>query len=98
MVLVEEGPWVDVAANLQRLQKRLYTCVDAVIEGMLAERYPDSRGVVVVIRLDGYSLPMPDTREFFDRFSSAVLELPDYKAALGNSPHVSGIQFVAHFE
>lgn len=98
MVLVEEGPWDDVAANLQRLQERFYTCIDAVIDGVLAERYPDSTGATVLIRLDGYRLPMPDTREFFDRFSSTVLELPDYKAALGNSPYVSGIQFVAHFE
>jgi hypothetical protein len=97
MVLVEEGPWDDVAANLQRLQGRLYACVDAVIDGMLAQRYPDSTGATVLIRLDGYGLPMPDTRDFFERFSSAVLELPDYKAALGESPHVSGIQFVAHF-
>lgn len=98
MVLVEEGPWDDVAANLRRLQDRLYSCVDAVIDGRLAERYPDSMGSIVLIRLEGYSLSRPDTREFFDRFSSAVLELPEYKAALDNSPHVSGIQFAAHFE
>lgn len=98
MVLVEEGPWDDVAANLRRLQDRLYTCVDAAIEGKLAERYPDSAGAKVLIRLEGYRLPMPEAGEFFARFSSAVLELPDYKAALGRSPHVSGLQFVAHFE
>lgn len=98
MVLVEEGPWDDVRSSLRRLQDRLYTCIDAAIEGKLAERYPDSAGANVLIRLDGYNLPMPDAREFFDRFSSAVLELPDYKAALDSSPYVSGIQFVACFE
>ena len=98
MVLVEEGPWDDVAGNLRRVQDRLYTCVDAAIEGKLAELYPDSTGATVLIRLDGYNLPMPDMQEFFDTFSSSVLELPDYKASLVSSPYVSGIQFVAHFE
>ena|SRR5690606_16140467 len=98
MVLVEEGPWDDVTANLRRVQDRLYTCVDAAIEGKLVELYPDSAGAAILIRLDGYNLPMPDTQEFFDRFSSAVLELPEYKEAVTNSPHISGIRFVAHFE
>lgn len=98
MVLVEEGPWDDVSTNLRRLQDRLYSCIDAAIDGKLAELYPESVGASVVIRLDGYGLPMPDSREFFDRFSSAVLDLPDYRAALEASPHVSGVQFVAHFE
>ena len=98
MVLVEEGPWEDIPTNLRRLQERLYTCIDAAIDGRLAELYPDSLGAEVVIRLDGYDLPMPDSREFFERFSSGVLELPDYKAALEASANVSGLQFVAHFE
>ena len=98
MVLVEEGPWDDVTANLRRVQDRLYTCVDAAIEGKLAELYPDSIGANVLIRLDGYNLPMLDTQEFFDTFSSSVLELPDYKVPLDCSPYVSGIRFVAHFQ
>jgi hypothetical protein len=98
MVLVEEGPWDDIATNLRRVQDRLYNCIDAVIEGKLAEIYPDSLGVIVVIRLDGYDLPMPDAQEFFETFSSSVLELTDYNASLGSSPYVSGIQFEGHFQ
>lgn len=98
MVLVEQGPWDDVSGNLRRLQDRLYTCIDVAIDGKLAELYPDSIGASVIIRLDGYNLPMSESREFFEMFSSAVLELPDYKTALETSPHVSGIQFVANFE
>lgn len=98
MVLVEQGPWDDVSGNLQRLQNRLYTCIDVAIDGKLAELYPDSIGASVIIRLDGYNLPMPESREFFETFSSAVLELPDYKTALETSPHVAGIQFAANFE
>lgn len=98
MVLVEEGPWEDVAANLRRLQDRLYGCVDAALDGSLAERFPESTGAKVVIRLDGYNLPMPDSWDFFQRFSAEVLEIEDYKRALQNSPHVCGIEFVANFQ
>jgi hypothetical protein len=98
MVLVEQGPWDDVSANLRRLQERLYTCIDVAIDGKLAELYPESTGASVVIRLDGYNLPMPESQDFFERFSSTVLELPDYKIALETSSHVSRIQFAANFE
>ena len=98
MVLVEEGPWTDVEENFRRLQDRLYSCVEAAIDGELARIYPESSGATVTIRLDGYSLPEPEAQDFFRAFSSSVLELPDYKASLAKSPHVSGIKFVGHFE
>lgn len=98
MVLVEQGPWDDVSANLRRLQERLYTCIDVAIDGKLAELYPESTGASVVIRLDGYNLPMPESQDFFERVSSTVLDLPDYKIALETSSHVSKIQFLANFE
>jgi len=97
VVLVEEGPWDDVVTQLSRLQERLYQCVDAVIDGQLVAQFPDSHGCVVTICLDGYDLPQPHTREFFERFSSSVLQLPDYAAALADAPHVSAIEFSATF-
>ena len=39
MVLVEEGPWEDVPAHLAKLQHRLYSCLDAAIDGQLAEQF-----------------------------------------------------------
>jgi hypothetical protein len=98
IVLVEEGPWTDIEANLRRLQERLYSCVDAAIDGNLAQLYPESNGAIVTIRLDGYNLPMPEIQDFFSTFSSSVLELPNFKASLERSPHVSGIKFIGHFE
>ena len=41
MVLVEQGPWSgSIEDALQRIQKRLYDCLDAALDGQLAEKYP----------------------------------------------------------
>jgi hypothetical protein len=93
MVLVEEGPWEDVEVNLHRVQSRLYTCLDAAIDGRLAEQFPDSVGAHVTVQLECYSLPQEQVSTFFEAFSGGVLEAPDYKEALRASVFVSGIDF-----
>jgi hypothetical protein len=95
LVLVEEGPWdeAEVEANLRRIQERLYGCLDAAIDGALAKQYPDSDAKPVVIQLSCFNVPECEVRSFFDRFSERVLELPDYKRALVESPHVSKVSF-----
>jgi hypothetical protein len=93
MVLVEEGPWEDVTSNLQRVQRRLYTCLDAAIDGQLAEQFPDSIGAHVTVQLECYSLPQERVSTFFEAFSAGVLEAPDYKESLRASSFVSSIDF-----
>lgn len=100
MVLVEQGPWgnVQVEPNLRRLQDRLYGCVDAALDGKLAEQFPESTGKAVAIRLDAYNVPELPVREFFERFSQQVLHLPEYAAALKASTIVSRITFELQLE
>jgi len=93
MVLVEQGPWEDVQANLQRIQSRLYACLDAAIDGQLAEQFPDSIGAHVTLQLECYSLPQEQVSSFFEAFSAGALEAPDYKEALRASTFVSSIDF-----
>ena len=95
MVLVEQGPWAagKIEAQLRRLQDRLYDCVDAAIDGQLANQFPDSRGKRVVVQVDGYDLPSSDVSQFFDRFSEGALRSAEYKSAVDGSPYVSGIVF-----
>ena len=95
MVLVEEGPWPpdEINANLCRVQERLYNCVDAALDGNLAERYPESKGKPVVIRLDAYDLPEQEVREFFAVFAESVPRLPEYAAALASNVFVTRISF-----
>ena len=97
MVLVEEGPWGDVQSNLVRIQDRLYTCLDAVLDGQLAEQSPESKGQEVTIQIDCYSLPKSEVTGFFQNFCAGVVENPDYKSAIATSPFVAGIKFAISF-
>lgn len=95
LVLVEEGPWsIDEAPDeLRRLQDRLYGCIDAIIDGKVAEVYPASVGKAFLIRLDGYNLPKEDIQSFFTMFSENVLETPDYKDELTKNQFVTSVAF-----
>lgn len=100
LILVEQGPWDgnDPSAQLRRVQDRLYNSIDAAIDGQLAERFPESLGKRVIIRLEGYNLPSQAVQSFFTSFSSQVLALPDYASALNNSRYVSDISFELSLE
>jgi hypothetical protein len=100
IVLVEEGPWSksEIDVNLLRIQRRLYGCIDAALDGDLARQFSDSQGKQIVIHLDCYDVPEREVRAFFDRFAHGVFSLPDYKAALVDNESVRGIlfEFSAH--
>jgi hypothetical protein len=99
MVLVEEGPWLPPFDDqLRRLQDRLYGCVDAALDGLLAEKFPESRGKNIVIRLDCYNLPRVEVIDFFDRFSGSVFAIEDYKQALENNEFVNEVSFQVNFD
>ena len=95
LVLVEQGPWpaAEVMSELRRVQDRLYGCLDAALDGKVAEKFPDSTGRRITIRLDAYDLPRVEVRDFFNAFASEVLETPDYSSALAASQWVSGVKF-----
>lgn len=99
MVLVEEGPWSEVIEfELARIQDRLYGCIDAAIDGQLADQFPELSGAHIIIQLDCYNVPEAEVHAFFDEFSSGVFLIPDYKEALRASSYVSGISFEINFE
>jgi hypothetical protein len=78
MVLVE-GPWTESTEDhLRALQERIYGCLDAALDGQLAEQFPQAIGKTVVVRLDCYDVPRIDVDEFFGRFVAGVSTLPDY--------------------
>ena len=84
MILIEQGPW-DTAAisdHLRRIQERLYTCLDAALDGAVTAEYPESRGKPLMIRLEVFNVPEAELRGFFGRFASEAPKLPDYAKAL----------------
>lgn len=99
MVLVEEGPWGDsTEAQLHRIQDRLYGCLDAAIDGHLAEKFPETEGKRLTIRLDCYNVPKAEVSAYFERFSKGVLATSDYKAALQGNKHARSVEFEVTFD
>ena len=93
VVFVEEGRIDKVDEFLYALQKKFYDCLDAILDGALAEKFPQTKGGRIVIRLDGYDLPEEQVREFFLAFSNGALETEDYRAALNDNQFVREIGF-----
>jgi hypothetical protein len=91
MVLVEEGWTGPIDAHLRALQDRLYGCLNAALDGHLADQFPDSRGKAVVIRVDCYDLDREELDDFVSRFASGVAAMPDYSTT--GSPYVSELRF-----
>lgn len=99
LVLVEEGPWVgSTDSQLRRIQQRMYGCIDAALDGQLADRFPESKGCRAIVRLDCYDVPRDEVEAFFQRFSSGVLSLDGYRQALENSAFVRSIEFEISFD
>lgn len=98
MVLVESGPWAHPGSQLRRIQDRLYGCIDAALDGKLAEKFPESIDKEIVVRLDCYNVPKDETLEFFNRFSRGVFTVGEYKSAISDSKFVKRITFEITFD
>jgi hypothetical protein len=99
MVLVEQGPWRGpVDEQLRRIQDRLYGCLDAVLDGQLAAKFPESLNKRIVIRLDCYDVPKEEVATFFDKFAKGVFGIRDYRHALDVSQFVSEFAFEVNFD
>jgi hypothetical protein len=95
LVLVEPGPWIDatIGARLTALQDRLYGCLEAALDGKVAERYPEAVDKKFIVRVDCYNchgIARDEVDAFIKRFSTALRDMPDY------SP--SSSQWVRAFE
>jgi hypothetical protein len=74
LVLVEPGPWIEAAVKdrLTGLQDRLYGCLEAALEGQVAERSPDAVDKRVIVRVDCYDC-YGTARDEVDAFIHAAL-------------------------
>ncbi len=80
--LLEEGPWEgEPEEELRRIQDRLYTVIEVVADGTLAERYPASQGKHFFIKLDCFRISQESIAPFFDRFVSTIKSSPDWALA-----------------
>ena len=95
VILVETGPWVPGTEQreLRRIQDRLYDCVDVAVDGLLADKYPDSRGRPVRIQLDTYDIPETLVRPFFERFASHVAKWSQLQQDIVGKQNVKSLTF-----
>ena len=95
IILVETGPWPPgtEARELQRIQERLYDCVDVAVDGHLAAKYPDSRGRAIRIQLDTYDIPEQAIRPFFERFAKHVDTWSEVQQEIQAKQNVKSITF-----
>lgn len=99
MVLVEQGPWsATVDDELRRIQSRLYGCLEAILDGQLAQKFPETVGKQIVVQLDCYDVPRGEVAAFFDRFASGVLQLEGFRAHVESRKFVDGVTFALFFE
>ena len=91
MVLVEENWTRETEDQLRILQDRMFGCLEAALDGKLAEQFPESVGKTIVVRIDCYDVPWREIDEFVTRFAAGVSELPDYSPE--QSPYVAGYTF-----
>jgi hypothetical protein len=96
MVLVEEAWNGTTEDHLRALQDRMFGCLEAALDGQLAEQFPEAAGKMIVVRIDCYDVPQSDVDEFVSRFAAGVSELPDYAAE--HSPHIAGYSFEVNHE
>ncbi len=81
------------AYSLQRLQQRLYDYVDIAVGGFLADKYPESRGKSVVIRLNCYDTPQEECERLFFRFAEHIHASREIQAAITEQGHIKDIDF-----
>lgn len=97
LVLVEEGDWTFVDRRLHQLQDRLYDCIDAVLDGQLAEKYPETMEKNVIIKVEFFNAPEDKISTFIERFSEGVFSMGDYAEALRSCRFAKSISIKAGF-
>jgi len=99
VVLVEQGGESQPSNDfLYSLQNRLYNCLDAILDGELAKKFPYTLNKNITIRVDGYDLFEDEVSEFFANFSEGIFSVPDYHKALDESRYVKNISFELNLE
>ena len=98
LVLVEHGPWHDPITQLEKLQNRLYDCIDALIDGTLIDQFPNIWTKSAMIQIDAYNTDSKSLEDFFTSFSDSIFQIEDYKVALKESDFVNKIAFSLNLE
>lgn len=93
--LVENGPWNDTTpGQFQELQGRLYDAFDAVVDGALASKYPETKGRRIRMQVDCHNSPPETVLNFVRKFAGFIHEDEEYEKAITVSPFVADVRVV----
>lgn len=95
LTLNEEGPWEEreVASHLQNLAKRIADCVAAIINGMIAQRFPESTGRPFVIRIQSFETPKSQVDALLMKLEEDIWHNAEIQAKLGTGYYALSIAF-----
>jgi hypothetical protein len=95
LCLVETGPWIEpMNARLKKLQDRLYDSFDAIADGYVSEKYPQSRGRKIRLQVDSHDAPPESVLELVRNFSRHLQNDAEYREAIHSSPFVEFLRVV----
>lgn len=93
--LVEAGPWSDALhMRLEKLQVRLHDAFDAVVDGALASKYPETKGRRIRIQVDCHNSPPETVLDLVRKFAAFIHDDKEYQKAIKESPFVADVRVV----
>ena len=96
LYLVENGPWENTMEKIKIIQERLYNTLDVAVDGLLADKYPESTGLKIRIQVDAYDNPPNDVPELVEKFNHFITSNDEYVRAVNNSKYISGLYCVCN--
>jgi hypothetical protein len=95
LCLVETGPWTEpVEDRLRNLQDRLYDSFDAIVDGLVAAKFPQSKGRRIRLQVDGHDDPPESVVELVRKFASHLKNNAEFQQAIIGSPFVETLRVV----
>lgn len=94
LILVEEGPWQKSTFEdrLRKIQDRIYNSVDAAIDGILMQKYPDSKGKKVCVQVDCYESPSDLVKQLVKGLDKYFSGSDEYQDALKRNKNISSFR------
>jgi hypothetical protein len=95
LTLIEQGPWEGnrLDEEFERVERRLYDCLDVVLAGQFAARHPEAKGRPVVIVLDCFDVPEVPLRNFARKFVERVTTWDELREQLKTCEFTNSVDF-----
>ena len=98
LYLVEEAPWPESEdgwnRRLKMIQDRILAAVDVAVDGLLAGKYPDSRGKGIRVQVDSPSGCPEELAQLVSDLSEFVTKDTSYVQAIAGSDFVRRLRIV----